>query len=85
MLWLQVLVEKRNRAIEALVKEAATASSHGHGHHKGQLRPLHMMDFKDANLKQIDLTEASVLALEGSQHFQQGLATVDGSGSGACP
>ncbi len=81
---LQTLVEKRNMAIQAMVEEATQAPSHGHGgHQKGQLRPLHLMDFKDANLQEIDLTEEAVLATEGSQHFQGGLAAVDGSGSGA--
>lgn len=66
-----------------MVQEATQASAHGGHHPKGQLRPLHLMDFKDENLQEIDLTEAAVLATEGSQHFQEGLATVGGSGSGA--
>ncbi|DBA66108.1 TPA: hypothetical protein ACH3X2_003106 [Trebouxia sp. C0005] len=77
------LVEKRNQAIAAMVQEATQASAHGGHHQKGQLRPLHLMDFKDENLQEIDLTEAAVLAAEGSQHFQAGLATLGGSGSGA--
>ena len=80
---MQTLVEKRNQAIQAMVQEATQASKHGHHHQKGQLRPLHLMDFKDENLQEIDLTEEAVLAADGSQHFQAGLATVDGSGSGA--
>ena len=80
---LQTKVEKRNMAIAALVQEATKAPSHGHHHAKGQLRPLHVMDFKNEDLQEVDLTEAAVLAEEGSQHFQAGLATVVGSGSGA--
>ena len=78
---LQTLVEKRNMAIQAMVEEAA--KSGGHHHQKSQLRPLHLINFKDDNLQEIDLTEESVLAKDTSQHFQQGLATVEGSGSGA--
>ena len=77
----QTLVEKRNLAIQAMVEEATKTGGH-HGH-KSQLRPLHLIDFMDDNLQEIDLTEEAVLAHDASQHFQQGLATVQGSGSGA--
>lgn len=78
---MQTLVEKRNTAIQAMVEEA-TRTGGGHGGHKSQLRPLHLIDFKDDNLQEIDLTEAAVLAKDTSQHFQQGLATVEGSQHG---
>lgn len=77
---LQTLVEKRNMAIQAMVEEASRTG--GHGVHKSQLRPLHLIDFKDDNLQEIDLTEEAILAKDGSQHFQQGLATVQGSQQG---
>ena len=77
---LQMLVEKRNMAIQAMVEEAA--STGGHGAHKSQLRPLHLIDFKDNSLQEIDLTEEGILAKESSQHFQQGLATMQGSQKG---
>lgn len=78
----QTLVQKRNMAIQAMVEEACQ-SSHGHSQ-KSQLRPLHMMDFHHEDLREIDLTAAAVMAGEGSQHFQNGLATVGApSGSGA--
>ena len=79
---MQTLVEKRNQAIQAMIQEATKTGGHG-SHQKSQLRPLHLIDFKDDNLQEIDLTEAAVLAKESSQHFQQGLATVKGNGSGA--
>ncbi|KAL3154733.1 hypothetical protein ABBQ38_011281 [Trebouxia sp. C0009 RCD-2024] len=77
------LVEKRNMAIQAMVEEAARTG--GHGGHKSHLRPLHLINFTDDNLQEIDLTEEAVLAKDTSQHFKQGLATVEGSqlGGGA--
>ena len=77
---MQTLVEKRNMAIDAMVEEAARTG--GQGGHKSQLRPLHLINFKDDNLQEIDLTEEAVKAKDSSQHFQQGLATVEGSQSG---
>ena len=69
-------------AIQAMVEEACQ-SSHSHSQ-KSQLRPLHLMDFHHQDLKEIDLTAAAVMAGEGSQHFQNGLASVGApSGSGA--
>ena len=78
---MQTLVEKRNTAIQAMVEEA-TRTGGSQGSHKSQLRPLHLINFKDDNLQEIDLTEAAVLAKDTSQHFQQGLATVEGSQHG---
>lgn len=69
-------------AIQAMVEEATKSGGHGH-HQKSQLRPLHLINFTDDNLQEIDLTEEAVLAKDNSQHFKQGLATVEGSGSGA--
>ena len=73
-------MEKRNLAIQAMVEEAARTG--GGGGHKSHLRPLHLINFKDDNLQEIDLTEEAVLAKETSQHFKQGLATVEGSQHG---
>lgn len=70
-------------AIQAMVEEATRPG--GHGGNKSQLRPLHLINFKDDHLQEIDLTEEAVLAKDTSQHFKQGLATVEGSqyGGGA--
>ena len=66
-------------AIQAMVEEATQTSKHGH-HQKSQLRPLHLMDFKNEELQEIDLTEAAVLASDNSQHITSGVAAAENGG-----
>lgn len=59
--------------------EAACQTAQGHSG-KAHLRPLHMMNFHNEDLQEVDLTAAAVLAGGNSQQqvqqdFQSGLAT----------